>query len=165
MEHLTGVPTELEDTNVVELTGDNFKSKTHKGVWFVKFYAPWCGFCKKIKPIWEELALGVESDPDYNVAHIDCTEHKEKCNEFDVKGYPTLKLLKDGKVVDYDGPRETADLLEFLKSDHKEVVVSTTIFVTHVACQVPSALSPRSLPISLWKYFNHHLTSACLCFF
>ncbi|MCP3665503.1 MAG: hypothetical protein GY696_23905, partial [Gammaproteobacteria bacterium] len=69
---MTGAP--KAPTDVVELTDANFESKTSTGAWFVKFYAPWCGHCKKLAPTWEELAASLVSDPDNHVAHIDCTE-------------------------------------------------------------------------------------------
>ena len=43
-------------SKVVRLDKDNFEEKTKNGVAFVKFYAPWCGHCKKLEPIWAELA-------------------------------------------------------------------------------------------------------------
>ena len=47
--------------------------KTDKG-WFVKFYAPWCGHCKQLAPIWDELSE--KHSKTFNVAKIDCTESK-----------------------------------------------------------------------------------------
>jgi protein disulfide-isomerase-like protein len=58
--------------------------------WFIKFYAPWCGHCKKMAPAWDELATKTEGK--LNVAKVDCTSDKGKplCAKFEVKGYPTL---------------------------------------------------------------------------
>ena len=84
----------------VVLDGSNFKSlvwdgeKTNKDTngngWFVKFYAPWCGHCKKLAPTWAEFADTYASE--VNVAHMDCTEESSKaiCAEMGVKGYPDL---------------------------------------------------------------------------
>ncbi len=117
-EFLTGAP--KAPTDVVELTYANFEFKTSTGSWFVKFFAPLCFLCNILATTWEELAASLVSDPDNHVAHIDCTENKEICERFDVKGYPNLKLLKDGDVIDYKGPREIPDFVEFMKSDHVE---------------------------------------------
>ncbi len=91
-EFLTGAPEAPTDGKVVELTDDNFDSKTKKGAWFVKFYAPWCGHCKNLAPIWEELAADLASDSAHHVAHIDCTQYQETCAKFDIKGYPVRQI-------------------------------------------------------------------------
>ncbi len=138
MEFLTGAPTAPKDSKVVDLTDADFDSKTSKGTWFLKFYTSWCGHCKKLAPIWEELAADVESDPVNHVAHIDCTENEATCEKFDVKSFPTLKLLKDGKLRDYNGPRSKEDMLEYLMSEDEEVEVSTTTFAFVLLTQVPT---------------------------
>jgi thiol-disulfide isomerase/thioredoxin len=45
-----------------------------QGIWLVKFYAPWCGHCKRLAPTWEELATKAKGS--FNVAKLDCTTEK-----------------------------------------------------------------------------------------
>ncbi len=137
-EFLTGSPAPPKNTKVVDLTDADFKSKTNKGNWFVKFYTPWCGHCKNLAPTWEELAADVESDPVNHVAHIDCTENTKTCKEYDVNRYPTLKLFKDGNIYTYNGPRGKAEFLEYMTSGHEEVEVSTTTFAFVLLTLVPT---------------------------
>lgn len=103
-------------SQVEVLTGDNFKSlvvDNSNDVWFLEFYAPWCGYCKKLTPVWESLAL--RPDRTFRVGKIDATEpqNKDVSAAFGVRGYPSLKLVRDGKVYDYSGGRTIKDFLKF----------------------------------------------------
>ena len=88
-------------SNVVELTTSNF-GKTSDGLWLLKFYAPWCGHCKKLAPTYERVATHFaegKGGSGVHVAKIDATEHPGLAGRFDVKGYPTLLLFRDDRKV------------------------------------------------------------------
>ena len=88
-------------SNVVELTTSNF-GKTSDGLWLLKFYAPWCGHCKKLAPTYERVATHfaeAKGGSGVHVAKIDATEHPGLAGRFDVKGYPTLVLFRDDRKV------------------------------------------------------------------
>ncbi|CAG0886167.1 unnamed protein product [Darwinula stevensoni] len=106
---------EAEKQVVNELTIDTFKSFVEKGSHFVKFYAPWCGHCKRLAPTWDELGKVLEYDQSVQISKIDCTAHKPLCQEHEVKGYPTLLWIEDGKVVEkYSGQRTLEALKEYV---------------------------------------------------
>ena len=69
------------------------------GDWFVKFYAPWCGHCKKLAPIWDELAADLKGE--VNVAKVDVTENRKLGQRFEIKGFPSLKFLSHGTMYSY----------------------------------------------------------------
>jgi protein disulfide isomerase len=81
---------------------------------FVEFYAPWCGHCKQLAPVFTEVAkILKENDANVVLAKVDCTQQKQICS--DVQGYPTLKLFsKTGKIADYDGDRNKESLVAYL---------------------------------------------------
>lgn len=85
-----------EDTlsPVLSLTGDNFESGISSGVSFVKFFAPWCGHCKRLAPTWEELAAKFNDNPDIRIVKIDCTldENKGICTSEEVNFDLSVKL-------------------------------------------------------------------------
>jgi thioredoxin domain-containing protein 5 len=100
--------------NVVDLTSGNFDSNIQSGVWMVKFFAPWCGHCKRLAPTWDEFGTKAQG---FKVAKVDCTQHQAVCTKFGVRGYPTLKLFVDGKPTDYSGPRTIDAFQAFVQSN------------------------------------------------
>lgn len=80
-------------------------------------YAPWCGHCKKLEPIYTELAEKVASAENVVIAKMDATENEHPL--MPVSGFPTLRLFKPGSKtpVDYQGDRSLDDLLKFLKDN------------------------------------------------
>jgi len=65
-----------------------------------------CGHCKQFAPEYEKIAKTLkENDPPIPVAKIDATAATALASRFDVSGYPTIKILKKGQPVDYDGSR------------------------------------------------------------
>jgi len=68
-----------------------------------RFYAPWCGHCQNLKPAYEQAATSLKGMA--KIAAIDCDDEKNKrtCGEYEVKGFPTLKLFvpssKEGRPI------------------------------------------------------------------
>ena len=56
-----------------------------------QFYAPWCGHCKKLEPIYRQVADTLQKHP-VSVAKLDCTRFSSVASAFDVSGFPTIKL-------------------------------------------------------------------------
>lgn len=83
----------------------------------VKFYAPWCGHCKKLAPIWDNLAAAYAEVEDLVIAKFDATANEVEGLE--IRGYPTLKFYpKDNKAgVDYEGDRDLESFKKWL-SEH-----------------------------------------------
>lgn len=107
-------------SDVVVLDDDNFDEHTASGDWFLEFYAPWCGHCKNLAPVWEDLATQAKAKG-LRVGKVDCTQNKEIGSRFEVKGYPTIKFLKDNQLYAYKGARKVDDFLKFAESGYKAV--------------------------------------------
>jgi len=106
--------------NVVDLTDSSFDGELEKiDTALVMFYAPWCGHCKRLKPEFEKSAGDLlKNDPPVTLAKVDCTEGgKDTCSRFEVRGYPTLKIFRNGELsADYNGPREADGITKYMKA-------------------------------------------------
>ncbi|XP_059469333.1 thioredoxin domain-containing protein 5 [Neocloeon triangulifer] len=113
----TAAPVVSESSPVLSLTGSSFDSSIDTGVTFVKFYAPWCGHCKRMATTWEDLAQKFKENPSVQIAKVDCTleENKELCSAQEVNGFPTVFIYRDGeKITEYNGSRSLDDLYQFV---------------------------------------------------
>ncbi|ORX84912.1 thioredoxin-domain-containing protein [Basidiobolus meristosporus CBS 931.73] len=99
------------DGIVVPLTPTNFSSNTSKGPWFVKFYAPWCGHCQALAPIWVEVGEALRGK--INVAEVNCEMYGQFCSTEEIRSYPTIKFIQEGSVTLYDGGRTLEALSNF----------------------------------------------------
>merc|ERR1719464_423108 len=107
---------------VTSLTPENWDSLTGDKTVFVKFFAPWCGHCKKMAPDWEKLAGEWEGNDVGLVAEVDCTaEGKPLCDQNGVQGFPTIKYGDPAGLEDYDGGRTFDDFSSFAKENLKPV--------------------------------------------
>ncbi|MCE4051233.1 MULTISPECIES: thioredoxin [Bacillaceae] len=79
-------------------TDQNFSEETGSGVVLADFWAPWCGPCKMIAPVLEELDS--EIGDKVKIVKIDVDENQESASKFGVMSIPTLLVFKDGEVVD-----------------------------------------------------------------
>merc|ERR1719342_536338 len=112
---------EEKPSAVVRLTKENFAEKTKTGVAFVKFYASWCGHCKRLAPTWEQLAQAFKDSDNVLIGHVDCTAgdnaHRELCDSNGGNDFPILNIYKNGEKVDeYKGKRDLASLEEFVET-------------------------------------------------
>ena len=101
-------------SDVVVLDSDNFDRMTKEGIWFIKFYAPWCGHCKRMAPVWEQLAQKMrEEGGKIRVAKVDADGETEIGERFAIQHYPTLKVYEGGKTTDYKGDTSLDSLHRF----------------------------------------------------
>ncbi|KAI9798258.1 MAG: hypothetical protein M1825_005391 [Sarcosagium campestre] len=126
---------------VLDLIPDNFDKvvlKSGKPA-LVEFFAPWCGHCKTLAPIYEELAQNFAYASDkVSIAKVDADENRSLGKRFGVQGFPTLKWFdgKSDKPEEYNGGRDLESLSQFIaeksgvKSRAKKALPSKVEFLT-----------------------------------
>ncbi|CBG40234.1 thioredoxin [Helicobacter mustelae] len=82
----------------VELTSENFVSVTQNGVAVVDFWAPWCGPCRMLAPVIDELAKEYEGKA--AICKVNTDEQDELSAKFGIRSIPTILFMKNGEVVD-----------------------------------------------------------------
>lgn len=99
-------------------------SNNGKSAELLLFYVDWCPHCKTAKPAWDEIKTQYENKTinGYKVifTEINCTEEtaevEEMMNKYSIEGFPTIKLLKDGQIVEYDAKPTKSTLDQFLNT-------------------------------------------------
>jgi protein disulfide-isomerase A3 len=82
----------------------------------IEFYAPWCGHCKNLVPVYDALATKLKSESDIVIAKMDATAN-DVPSHYDVKGFPTLYFAPKGKKrspLKYEGGREEKDFIQYI---------------------------------------------------
>jgi thiol-disulfide isomerase/thioredoxin len=98
--------------------------KASKTAEIMFFYADWCPHCKTAKPEWEQVKTEFQgkSIKGYNVLfkEVNCTEESAENEKlmatYKIQGYPTIKLVKDGQVIDFDAKPTKSTLTQFLNT-------------------------------------------------
>lgn len=100
---------------VVKLTKDNFKKLVLDSdqLWFIEFFAPWCGHCKQLAPAWEKAAKSLKGV--VNVGAVDMTTDQEAGAAYGIQGFPTIKFFgfDKSKPADYQGQRDDGAIVNY----------------------------------------------------
>ena len=113
-----------ENAEVYSINQEDNNRKTQKEAELLLFYVDWCPHCKTAKPEWEELKAEYQHSTinGYKVifTEVNCTEEtpevENMINKYKIEGYPTVKLLKDGQIIEYDAKPTKATMSEFLNT-------------------------------------------------
>ncbi|CEP64290.1 protein disulfide isomerase PDI1 LALA0_S11e00782g [Lachancea lanzarotensis] len=145
---------EVQETSVFRIVGkthDNIVNDEKKDV-LVKYYAPWCGHCKRLAPIYEELADVYASEESAKskvvVANVDATLNDVNV---DLEGYPTLILYPAGKEsspVVYSGARDLESLMSFISENGHHKVDGSAILEQKLAMEAAKEVDEEAEAIA-----------------
>jgi len=112
-----------KNDDVVELTEKNFNQQVlnYDGIVIVEFYAPWCGHCKNLVPEYKKAATALKGIA--KIASVDATQHQSLGSQYNVKGYPSIKVfgLDKKKPTDYNGGRTAQAIVETVINTLKQI--------------------------------------------
>lgn len=103
---------------------ENYENKSTKTAEIMFFYTDWCPHCKVAKPVWSEIESEYENKTinGYKLIFtpVNCTnetpEVDEMLNKYKIEGYPTIKLLKDDQIIEYDAKVNKDTMKQFLNT-------------------------------------------------
>ena len=96
--------------DVIRLTKDNFFSELERhNSLVIKFYAPWCGHCKTLEPIYKEAS----NKTTHQFAEVNCDDEPELARMCNIEGFPTIKKLS---IKEFKGDRNVNNLIAFAES-------------------------------------------------
>lgn len=139
---------EEEPSHSIQLTTIDFNTEIGSNNYFVMFFAPWCSYCVKLKPTWEELAEMLnEPGSRVKIAKVDCTTESGICKQQQITSYPTLLYYRKGNkdAVKYAGTRDLSSLANFLNDQ----------LGTNVVEQGTDALRPGPIELTDETYSDH----------
>ncbi|CAL1580780.1 unnamed protein product [Knipowitschia caucasica] len=101
-------------TYVEELSDTFWENHGKDETWIIKFYTPWCRFCKQLDPIWSEIGSELRNlGSPVQVGRVDATSQTALAKEFKVRTYPAFFLLKNERKYEYTGPKTKEAILDF----------------------------------------------------
>lgn len=122
------------DSKVILLNDSNI-AMINEGQWLVEFYAPWCGHCKKLAPVYDQVAehmdkvrksKGGSERGSISLAKVNCDDFSGICSSAGVSGYPTIKYYVDGVPKAYRGGRSFQDFIDYADKMTKPAVSKIT---------------------------------------
>jgi len=130
--HITADGKEIDGTDISKTSGVKTNPNevltlfNRKTPMFVEFYANWCGHCKTLAPEWKKLTNTLKSeykdkDKEFAIVSVESgvinkdIDNVLKQIDLKVNGFPTIGLIKDKNFISYDGKRDAASMLKFIK--------------------------------------------------
>ena len=102
-----------------EVQSFNSSSVSENEIVIIKYYAPWCGYCKKLKPEWNKLIQNYNNkkinNKNIKVLSLDCDKYEKEASKHKIPGYPTIRIYSQNSQKDYEGTRDFASISKFIE--------------------------------------------------
>lgn len=94
---------------IMEFNQENFQEEIKEGLVLVDFYATWCGPCKMMHPIIEEIG---KENKNLKIIKVDVDKHDELAHKYGIMSIPTIMLFRDGNMIEKNIGFVSKDILE-----------------------------------------------------
>tara|TARA_B100000900_G_C20581656_1_gene717803 strand:+ start:1853 stop:2353 length:501 start_codon:yes stop_codon:yes gene_type:complete len=98
-------------------------NENSKDILIIYFKTEWCPYCKKARPEWDKFVeyvnnINTSETYDFEIitSVVDCDKQTSIADKYEIEGYPTIKLIKNKEIYEYDAKPNKEHLIEFLKS-------------------------------------------------
>ena len=112
-----------EDFSTCSNIKDTFSNSANKNSNLIKVYnfnTSWCGYSVRFQPEWEKFQREIESIDNLNIEAFDIkcdnTNNKQMCDDYEIPGFPSVIIEKDGEKINYNGPRTATAIIEAIKN-------------------------------------------------
>lgn len=112
-----------EDLSTCSNIKDTFSNSANKNSNLIKVYnfnTSWCGYSVRFQPEWEKFQREIESIDNLNIEGFDIkcdnTNNKQMCDDYEIPGFPSVIIEKDGEKINYNGPRTATAIIETIKN-------------------------------------------------
>ena len=112
-----------EDFSTCSNIKDTFSNSANKNSNLIKVYnfnTSWCGYSVRFQPEWEKFQREIESIDNLNIEAFDIkcdnTNNKQMCDDYEIPGFPSVIIEKDGEKINYNGPRTAIAIIETIKN-------------------------------------------------
>lgn len=101
---------------VTEITDSNFETEVGEGLTIIDFWAEWCGPCRMISPIIEQIA---EENPDIKVGKVNVDFNQDLSTKYNIRSIPTILFIKGNEIVDKVVGAVPKDRIQAVVDTHK----------------------------------------------
>lgn len=105
------------------ITNNEFNKQSSGGITTADiyfFYTEWCPHCKTAKPVWADFKEQMNDKTVHGITlvfiEVDCDKDAATSDKFNVKGFPTIKLMKGKQIIEYDAKPSVENLIEFVNT-------------------------------------------------
>jgi len=109
----------IEQPKCGNINNEKFNNIVNDDTVIYNFNTLWCGYSIRFQPIWNEFALNNTNNKNIKIIDVKCDDQRNEqlCSKYPIEGYPSVIMVKNNVVTNYNGPRTVDDLQKFIDNN------------------------------------------------